>query len=65
MAKDKIVTLLEKADKELEYARRLSVKEPMYLSDRVEINGAIRTAQGLISSIKDLLPNKAVGNDSY
>jgi len=43
--KDEIKRLKDK----LEEVRLLSVKEPMYLSDRVTLNGTIREIQSLLS----------------
>jgi hypothetical protein len=43
--KDEIERLKDK----LEEVRLLSVKEPMYLSDRINLNGTIREIQSLFS----------------
>ena len=44
----KLRGLIDKAQVKLEQARILSVKEPMQLSDRINLNGIIREAQSYL-----------------
>lgn len=47
---------IKKIEELLEEARILSVKEPMFLSDRIELNGLIREAKNFLSELKALEP---------